>query len=188
MSQKAGYTRRPKLRISATLLLLNVQSEVTLTVSAEAIPSLRSLNFTNPKGSSSRSADMRQILYVSSKAPQQEVSVGNILMVSRRNNDAAGVTGLLYTDGVRFLQVLEGDRATVTTTFERIKADPRHHAVVVLSDREVSDREFGKWAMAHRLATDSADTLDDKLARILQNASDNIRHTFLGLVAARRVA
>lgn len=129
---------------------------------------------------------MRQVLYVSSKAPRQEVSIGNILMASRRNNDAVGVTGLLYTDGVRFLQVLEGDRATVTTTFERIRADPRHHAVVVLSDREVSEREFGSWAMAHRLPTDSAGTLDDKLVRLMQNAADNIRHTFLGLVAARQ--
>ena len=131
---------------------------------------------------------MRQILYVSSKAPGHEVSIGNILMVSRRNNDAAGVTGLLYTDGVRFLQVLEGDRATVDRTFDRIRADPRHHAVVVLSDREVTEREFGNWAMAHRLATDSADTLDDKLARLMRGASDNVRHTFLGLVSARRAA
>ena len=46
---------------------------------------------------------MRQILYISSKTPGQEISVGNILIQSRRNNDAAGVTGLLYTDGTRFL-------------------------------------------------------------------------------------
>lgn len=131
---------------------------------------------------------MRQILYVSSKSPTAQISVGNILMVSRRNNTAVGVTGLLYTDGVRFLQVLEGPEHLVTSTFERIRADPRHHAVVVLSDRQVDEREFGNWSMAHRLATDSADTFDDKLARLLQHASANVRHTFLGLVASRRAA
>lgn len=131
---------------------------------------------------------MRQVLYVSSKDPRSEISVGNILMVSRRNNDAAGVTGLLYTDGTRFLQVLEGERDKVDATLDRIMADRRHHAIVILSDREVVEREFGKWAMAHRLPTDSADTLDDKLTRLMQGASDNIRHTFLGLVAARRAA
>ncbi|WP_452661216.1 BLUF domain-containing protein [Sphingomonas hankookensis] len=131
--------------------------------------------FTLRKDSTPYQAFMRQLLYVSSKPPQQEVSVAHILMASRRNNDAAGVTGLLYTDGIRFLQVLEGERATVTTTFDRIKADPRHQAIVVLSDREVDEREFGKWAMAHRLATDSADTLDQKLTRLLRNAPDSIR-------------
>ena len=129
---------------------------------------------------------MRQLLYVSSKAPNQEVSIGGILMQSRRNNDAAGVTGLLYTDSVRFLQVLEGDRALVTSTFERIRADVRHHAVVVLKDREISAREFGDWAMAYRLPTESTDTLDDKLGRLLSAASPEIRATFTGLVAARQ--
>jgi hypothetical protein len=131
---------------------------------------------------------MRQVLYVSSKHPRAEISVGNILMTSQRNNLAAGVTGLLYTDGIRFLQVLEGDGEAVTTTFERIKADPRHHAMVMLSDREVSTREFGLWSMAHRQPTESADTLDRKLERFLADASPTVQATFRGLVSARRAA
>lgn len=131
---------------------------------------------------------MRQLLYVSTKSPDASVSVGNILITSRRNNDAVGVTGLLYTDGTRFLQVLEGERPTVDATFDRIKADFRHQAIVILSDREVTRREFGNWAMAHRLLTESADSLDQKLRRLLEHASPSVRATFTGLIAARRAA
>lgn len=131
---------------------------------------------------------MKQILYVSSKAPDRELSVGNILMASQRNNLAAGVTGLLYTDGTRFLQVLEGEAEPVTAMFERIRRDPRHHAVVVLSDREVVAREFGSWSMAHRRPQESSDTLDRKLERLLENASPSVQATFMGLVSARRAA
>ena len=129
---------------------------------------------------------MRQILYISSKTPGQEISVGNILIQSRRNNDAVGVTGLLYTDGTRFLQVLEGEGAAVTATFERIRADARHHAVVVLSDKAVAERSFGRWAMAHRLPTDPADEFDMRVTRMLAGASDSVRGTFMGLIAVRR--
>lgn len=128
---------------------------------------------------------MRQILYISSKTPNSDISVGLILTQSRRNNVAVDVTGLLYTDGVRFLQVLEGEAEAVTTTFERIRADPRHHAVVVLSDRAIEAREFGQWSMAHRSAGDSADLFDDRMRRLLAGASDSVRGTFLGLVATR---
>ena len=107
-------------------------------------------------------------------------------MASRRHNDVAGVTGLLFTDGMRFLQVLEGERAAVSTTFQRIQADPRHHAVVILSDREIDKRQFGKWAMAYKLSTDSDETLNSKLRKLLEEAPEHIRQTFLGLVAARR--
>jgi len=131
---------------------------------------------------------MRQLLYISSKSPKEAVSVGGILIQSRRNNEAAGVTGLLYTDGYRFLQVLEGKRGAVTETFDRIKADARHQAVVVLSDREVGEREFGAWSMAHRGPADEADSFDARITRMLAGASASVRGTFLGLVAARRAA
>lgn len=131
---------------------------------------------------------MRQILYISSKSPREAISVGAVLVQSRRNNDSAGVTGLLYTDGTRFLQVLEGEHEAVTTTFNRIKQDPRHQAVVILSDREIEEREFGSWSMAHRQESDQADVFDERVAKLLAGASDSVRGTFTGLIAARRAA
>jgi hypothetical protein len=131
---------------------------------------------------------MRQLLYISSRPRRTPVSVGAILTQSQRNNQKTGVTGLLYTDGTRFLQVLEGEEPAIAATFARIKADPRHHAVVILSDRSIETREFGGWAMAYPQETDDTATFDQKLDRLLTGASDSVRGTFRGLVEARRAA
>lgn len=132
---------------------------------------------------------MRQLLYVSSSAPRgATVDVTRILAQSIRNNRKDGVTGLLYTDGVRFLQVLEGENAAVQTIFDRINKDPRHQAIVVLADRSVAAREFGEWSMARRGPDDAADALDDRMQAALKGTSPAVRGTFLGLIAARRAA
>ena len=78
---------------------------------------------------------MLQLVYISSAVGKPDV--GAILAVSRRNNARDDVTGLLYADGVRFLQALEGPADKVEAAFARIGADPRHRAVVVLSRRTV---------------------------------------------------
>lgn len=129
--------------------------------------------------------ELRQILYVSSAAPRGAVcDVDAILSISRRNNARAGVTGLLYTDGTRFLQVLEGEPAAIDATLGRIRGDARHQAVVVLSDRTIQRREFGHWSMARRGVVDH-DALTEMLAARLAEAAPQVRATFLGLVSAR---
>ena len=92
---------------------------------------------------------MLQLTYISTAAPDlPKGAVGEILNLSRRNNAPAHVTGLLLYDGRRFLQALEGEAAMVNETYRRIKADPRHRAIVLLSANEVGTRAFGDWAMA----------------------------------------
>jgi hypothetical protein len=126
---------------------------------------------------------MRQLLYISTSTERQLTqSLGNILARSRARNAADGLTGLLWTDGTRFLQILEGPTEAVGTTFERIRQDPRHRAVVVLHDRMVDTRSFGNWSMA--LHDDS----DARLSAALASASPEVRATFEGLAAARRAA
>lgn len=131
-------------------------------------------------------APLRQLLYISSSNEKAgAIDVGKIVAQSRRNNALDGVSGLLWTDGKRFLQVLEGPGASVAITFDRIKADPRHRAVVVLHDRAIETRQFGHWTMAARGPFDSADDFDAKIGRLLENASESVRGTFEGLIAAR---
>ncbi len=92
---------------------------------------------------------MFQLTYIStSRKGLVERDIDAVLEASRRNNRAAAITGLLVYDGVRFLQALEGERSAVELAFARIKADPRHRAAVMLSSREIADREFGDWDMA----------------------------------------
>jgi Sensors of blue-light using FAD len=131
---------------------------------------------------------MRQLLYISSAVRGTAVDMAAIVGQSIRNNRRVGVTGLLWGDGKRFLQVLEGEDAAVQTTFDRIAADPRHRGIVVLHDRTIAAREFGEWSMVARGPLDSADALDARMQVVLAGASPAVRGTFEGLIAARRAA
>lgn len=94
---------------------------------------------------------MIRLIYISTaRAMLSEQELDTILCVSRRNNAAAGVTGLLIVGGRRFLQALEGPTAAVKQTYERIKADKRHFAAVLLDSREIEERSFAMWAMGHQ--------------------------------------
>ena len=132
---------------------------------------------------------MRQILYISSSRPRgARVDVASILEQSHRNNPRDGVTGLLWTDGMRFLQVLEGPQDAVGVTFDRIGADPRHQAVVLLGDRIVDERQFGDWAMAYQSRGEVDDLHRRRVLALLDGASDEVRATFLGLIDVRASA
>lgn len=132
---------------------------------------------------------MLQIVYVSSaraEAGADPSTVARILQSSRVNNSRDGVTGALYTDGKRFLQALEGPEETVTSTFSRIKEDTRHQAVVTLSRRTVEEREFGEWAMAHRLPGENERHFMDRVSRLVKNCSPAVQATFESFAAIRR--
>lgn len=131
---------------------------------------------------------MRQLLYISTAVRGAEIDVPAIVGQSVRNNRRAGVTGLLWGDNKRFLQVLEGEDAAVQATFDRIAADSRHRGIVVLHDRTVGSREFGEWSMVARGPLDGADAFDARMEAVLANASPAVRGTFEGLIAARRAA
>ena len=95
---------------------------------------------------------MLQTVYISSARPDFSNSdLREILDVSRRNNKAVGVSGLLVAGGPRFLQALEGPDEAVTATIARIRADARHRAIVVLSSRGIDARQFGEWSMGFEL-------------------------------------
>ncbi|GIX32485.1 MAG: hypothetical protein KatS3mg125_0441 [Lysobacterales bacterium] len=72
-----------------------------------------------------------------------------ILDVSRRNNAALGVTGLLcFSSGV-FLQWLEGRRDAVNRLYHRIASDPRHRDPVLLWLEDAHERVFADWSMGY---------------------------------------
>lgn len=112
-----------------------------------------------------------QLLYISSVMPGVDVDLDAILRVSRRNNLACNVTGLLMFNGKRFIQVLEGPTDAVTETYRRIGSDARHRAAVVLSQRLIQEREFGDWSMGYK----SHDQCDD--ADLFERLSDRIKGT-----------
>lgn len=89
-----------------------------------------------------------RLMYASrSTEPVNAALLGAILRSSTRNNPAVGVTGVLCFSGTTFLQVLEGGRSAVSTLYNRIVRDPRHHDVVLLTYEEIDERRFASWSM-----------------------------------------
>ncbi len=132
---------------------------------------------------------MLQLVYVSSVNPAAApVAPEPILAVARRLNARDDITGLLYSDGQRFLKALEGPEEAVEATFARIAADPRHRAIVMLSRRITSQREFGDWDMAHRTSVDDLDAFLHRIRALVARASEDVRATFEGFVEIRRAA
>ncbi|KMO35074.1 blue light sensor protein [Methylobacterium variabile] len=76
-----------------------------------------------------------------------------ILSVSQRNNSRDGITGFLIFDKTWFVQVLEGERAKVMETYNRIGWDNRHSAATIINVRDVQGRLFPNWTMGGAMRT-----------------------------------
>ncbi len=70
--------------------------------------------------------------------------------VAQARNRADDITGLLLSDGRRYLQAIEGAEAPLRACYERICRDPRHHDIVTVSDTAIAARQFGGWSMRRR--------------------------------------
>ena len=94
---------------------------------------------------------MLALVYVSSaKQLFSEDDLTALLRQSRDNNTRLGLTGmLLYKDG-NFMQALEGLDEAVTSLFDTIQGDPRHHGVLQLMRRPIAERGFPSWSMGFR--------------------------------------
>lgn len=136
---------------------------------------------------------MHRLIYISStRTPFSASDLETILTISRRNNAAVGVTGLLVAGGRRFLQVLEGSEDAIERVFQRIRQDNRHHAIVTLSKSEIDAPSFGEWSMGYvagSAAAGSAATLPETVARLLEPVTDpTIRGYFEGFAALHAAA
>jgi len=106
---------------------------------------------------------VRRIIYCSRATEDvSPVELVELLTVARRNNEAAGLSGMLLYSSQSFLQVLEGEPAALAATYARIHADPRHSALRLLLDAEVPRPLFGDWTMGfdHVDEDELADSLD----------------------------
>ena len=126
---------------------------------------------------------LRQLLYVSiASRPHDEDALDGVLRSSRDNNVLYGVTGILWSDGERFIQALEGPFASVEETYARILVDERHHSLAIIYDHVVEKREFGSWLMCHRRSYETDDEYDEKVRRALSVAPSPVRATILSFV------
>ncbi len=90
---------------------------------------------------------LMQLIYASTPFGFDNPTLNNILSVARRNNLRDGITGSLICRADLYLQMLEGPRAAVTTTFHKIMQDDRHLDVVLIGCGDVKTRLFPEWHM-----------------------------------------
>jgi hypothetical protein len=76
-----------------------------------------------------------------------DLTIGDILRVSRDRNERDWVTGSLLASRTCFVQALEGDAAAVSATMARIERDPRHESLTRFEDQRIERRIFGEWSM-----------------------------------------
>jgi hypothetical protein len=88
-----------------------------------------------------------------------DAQLAAILEVSRRNNGRDGITGYLVSDGAWFVQILEGEDDVVMGALVRIRFDPRHADVKVLSTRQIGRRSFPQWSMGGSVRTPAMDAI-----------------------------
>lgn len=92
-----------------------------------------------------------------------------ILSHARQANPRVGITGALICREDVYLQLLEGPEDAVSKALDRIKRDDRHVEVKVHSEKTMSGRMFGKWAMLDDPAAtwiwSRAEVTNDSIAR-----------------------
>jgi len=113
---------------------------------------------------------MLSIAYVSvATTPMTDDEIAELLTKSRLNNERHGITGALLYHRDRFIQIVEGDDATVLARFEIIAADPRHRSVHKMRERQIGARQFPQWTMGFRSLSDESlkqlDGFEDFFAR-----------------------
>jgi Sensors of blue-light using FAD len=89
-----------------------------------------------------------RLLYVSRAADSiTPAMIDAIIAQSKTNNPTYGITGILCYSGNIFMQVLEGGRTAINSTYSRIVRDVRHNDVQLLHYEEITERCFAGWTM-----------------------------------------
>lgn len=90
-----------------------------------------------------------QAIYSSRPFGYDAQTLAAILLDARRCNGRDGITGALICRRDIYLQLLEGEEASVRATLARILRDDRHANVDLHMEQTTDKRLFGEWDMFH---------------------------------------
>uniref|UniRef100_B8HWP0 BLUF domain protein n=1 Tax=Cyanothece sp. (strain PCC 7425 / ATCC 29141) TaxID=395961 RepID=B8HWP0_CYAP4 len=89
-----------------------------------------------------------RLIYCSYASPKLGYDdLKDIMEKSQKNNSVDGITGQLCYGDSMFLQILEGDRKSVSKTYHRITLDDRHHSSELIECSPIESRQFAVWSM-----------------------------------------
>lgn len=92
--------------------------------------------------------DLYQLIYISrATKPFNHEELEELVGRASNNNKHKEITGnLIYNSGV-FMQLLEGDKETISNLYEHICEDERHTKVKQIYFESCNYRLFSKWSM-----------------------------------------
>jgi len=103
-----------------------------------------------------------RLIYTSREfRPLSEADLKRLVTRSRIRNEQDGLTGFLYYSAGTFLQMLEGEEATVNATFARIEDDYRHVIASILMRETITEQFFENWSMETANPTKASKILRD---------------------------
>lgn len=73
--------------------------------------------------------------------------LSHIVSSARKNNAKNDITGVLFSDHGKFVQILEGDKESVHSLVEIIRKDTRHTNLSILIDEACEERGLTNWHM-----------------------------------------
>ncbi len=91
-------------------------------------------------------------LYVSeitTSVSQRENEIASIVEISQRMNPEHGITGCLIASTRHFSQWIEGPPDSLSVLKENVLRDPRHRAIVTISEGALTGRQFASWSMGY---------------------------------------
>lgn len=130
---------------------------------------------------------MQIIIYIS-RAKQNFTSgdLADLRDLADARNRSEDITGLLLSDGTRFIQALEGDAAAVQAVMDRIAKDSRHDNISYFRPITTNCRQFKSWATEYQYKTDlceGREFLDRVIKHVADVECDSIKAAFIGFAA-----
>ena len=93
---------------------------------------------------------MQLVMYMSDYARSLDHLGGDlsdILQTAQANNAIQDITGVLFFDNGKFIQILEGDESNLESLITQIKKDDRHNNFKLLINEPIEKREMHNWSM-----------------------------------------
>jgi len=93
---------------------------------------------------------MHLVMYISDYArPLNHLGrdLDDILQTAQSNNAVQDITGVLFFDNGKFIQILEGDEDNLQSLITQIKKDDRHNNFKLLINEPIAKREMHDWNM-----------------------------------------
>ncbi len=89
---------------------------------------------------------LKAICYVSNKNTNIiEEELERLLSKIVTRNNQLDINGLLMLRNNHFFQIMEGQETIIDDIFEKIKADGRHHGMIMLLNQPIEDRIFADY-------------------------------------------